>query len=56
MARVASDLESLDDVKLPTDAVLELQWNERAELIRRDPVTCARYFDHRSKELFRVLR
>ena len=31
-------------------------WNERAELIRRDPVTCARYFDHRSKELFRVLR
>ena len=48
--------EILDDVKLPTDAVLELQWNERAELIRRDPVTCARYFDHRSKELFRVLR
>ena len=48
--------EILDDVKLPTDAVLELQWNGRAELIRRDPVTCARYFDHRSKELFRVLR
>ena len=46
----------LDDVKLPTDVVLELQWNQRAELIRRDPVTCARYFDHRSKELFRVLR
>ena len=45
--------EILDDVKLPTDAVLELQLNERAELIRRDP---ARYFDHRSKELFKVLR
>ena len=48
--------EILDDAKLSTDSVHELQWNERAELIRRDPVTCVRYFDHRSKELFRVLR
>ena len=48
--------EILDDVKFLTDAVLELQWNERAELISRVPVTCARYFDHRSKELFRILR
>ena len=31
-----------------------MEW--RADLIRRDPVTCARYFDHRSKELFKVLR
>ena len=28
----------------------------RADLIRRDPVTSARYFDHRSKELFKILR
>ena len=48
--------EILDDVKFPIDPILELQWNERAELIRRDPVTCSRYPDHRSKELFRVLR
>ena len=48
--------EILDDYELTTDAVLELQWNERAELIRRDPVTCVRYFDHRSKELFKALR
>ena len=48
--------EILDNEELTTDAELELQWNERAELIRRDPVTCARYFDHRSKELFKVLR
>ena len=48
--------EILADDELTTDAVLELQWNERAELIRRDPVTRARYFDHRSKELFKVLR
>ena len=48
--------EILDNVKLSTEQVLEFQWSERAELIRRDPVTCARYFDHRSKELFKVLR
>ena len=46
----------LDDVKLSVEEVLEFQWSERADLIRRDPVTCARYFDHRSKELFKVLR
>ena len=46
----------LDDVKLSVKEVLEFQWSERADLIRRDPVTCARYFDHRSKELFKVLR
>ena len=48
--------EILDGDELSTDTVLDLQWNERAQLIRRDPVTCARYFDHRSKELFKVLR
>ena len=44
----------LDDVKLSVEEVLEFQWSERADLIRRDPVTCAGYFDHRSKELFKV--
>ena len=48
--------EILDGDELSTDTVLDIQWNERAQLIRRDPVTCARYFDHRSKELFKVLR
>ena len=43
----------LDDVKLSVEEVLEFQWSERADLIRRDPVTYARYFDHRSKELFK---
>ena len=41
---------------MSVEEVLEFQWSERADLIRRDPVTCARYFDHRSKELFKVLR
>ena len=46
----------LDGVMLSVEEVLEFQWSERADLIRRDPVTCARYFDHRPKELFKVLR
>ena len=32
----------LDDVTLSVEEVLEFQWSERANLIRRDPVTCAR--------------
>ena len=46
----------VDDDKLSIDGIIKLQRNERAEFIRRDPVICARYFEHRSKELFRVLR
>ena len=46
----------LDNLSLSTEQVLEFQWSERADLIRRDPVTCARYFDHRSIELFKILR
>ena len=46
----------LDYVKLSIEEILEFKWSERAYLIRRDPVTCARYFDHRSKVLFKVLR
>ena len=41
--------EILDGDKLSDDEIIELQWSERADLIRRDPVTCARYFDHRAK-------
>ena len=47
--------EIIYDVKLSDEQVLDFQWSERAELIRRDPVTCARYFDHRTKGLFKVL-
>ena len=31
-----------------TDNLLELLWNEREELTRRDHSTCARYFVHLS--------
>ena len=34
----------------------ELSWMEKAELIRKDPITCSRYFDHRMRTLiFHVL-
>ena len=46
----------LDGVKFSDDDIIDLQWSERADLIRRDPVTCARYFDHRSREFFKVLK
>ena len=46
----------LDGVELSVEEVLEFQWSDRAELIRRDTVTCARYFDHRCKALFKILR
>lgn len=32
--------------------VSDLEFEEKARLIREDPVTCARYFDHRIKALF----
>ena len=48
--------EILDGVKPSYEEILEFQWGERADLIRRDPVTCARYFNHRSKEFFKVLK
>ena len=39
-------------IKLSVEEVLEFQWSEIADLMRRDPITCSRYFDHCSKELF----
>ena len=29
----------------------ELSWMEKAELIRKDPITCSRYFDHRMRTM-----
>ena len=46
----------LENIKLSVEEVLEFQWSEKADLIWRDPVTCARCFHHRSKEMFKVLR
>jgi len=34
---------------------LELSYVQKCELIQADPVTCARYFDHRFRELFKII-
>ena len=34
----------------------KLDWKYKIELIQKDPITFARYYDYRIHELFRVLR
>jgi len=38
------------------EETLDLDYKDKCELISKDPVTCARYFDKRIRELFRVLQ
>ena len=38
------------------DKAMNMSLNERYNLIRRDPVTCAQYFDHRFRALFKLLK
>ena len=46
----------IDGKELFEQQIVELEWHKRAELIRKDPVTCARYFDYRSRKLLKILR
>lgn len=39
---------------IPNADVDNLSFEEKAELIRKDPVTCALYFDHRFKEVVKT--
>lgn len=39
--------KSLNNAELTESDVDELTWIEKCELIKRDPVTCSRYFSHR---------
>jgi hypothetical protein len=41
----------VDGQEITLDEANQLEYREKARLIREDPVTCARYFDHRFKEL-----
>ena len=34
----------------------QISWEHKCNLIRKDPVTCARYFDRRLRELFKLIR
>ena len=46
----------LNDRDISLEEASALSWMEKAELIRKDPITCSRYFDHRMRTLiFQVL-
>ena len=44
------------NVDMTEEEVSLLSFPEKCDLIRNDPVTCTRYFDHRIRELFKVLK
>lgn len=44
----------LDEKDITEEDALKLSFAEKARLISTDPVTCARYFDHRFRALFKL--
>ena len=38
------------------DEAREMTWQQKADLIKKDPVTCARYFDHRFAEFWKLAK
>ena len=46
----------LKNEDITEEQVSTLSFPEKCELIRSDPVTCTRYFDHRINELFKLLK
>lgn len=45
-----------DGVDISIEEALNLPFKEKANLIRNDPVTCARYFDNRMKSIICVMK
>ncbi|XP_065214928.1 uncharacterized protein LOC135841724 [Planococcus citri] len=46
----------VDNETITEDEAEQLNYIERVRLINTDPVTCARYFEHRVREMFRLLK
>lgn len=46
----------VDEKEISLEEAKNLQFKEKARLIRTDPVTCARYFDHRFQTLLKLFR
>lgn len=44
----------LDNETITVQAALQLSNKDKATLIQRDPITCARYFDHRFNALMKA--
>jgi hypothetical protein len=45
----------LDGVTISEDEASLMPFEKKADLIRRDPVTCSRYFDYRLRNAFNIL-
>lgn len=49
--------EKIQNKKIITEEEYDkLDWRHKTELIRKDPISFARYYDYRIHELFRVLK
>lgn len=47
---------NVDDKVITLDEAKKLEFREKSRLIRKDPVTCAQYFDHRFKTIFKLFK
>ena len=46
----------LENREISQEEANQISWEHKCNLIRKDPVTCARYFDRRLRELFKLIR
>ena len=46
----------LENKEISQEEANQITWEQKCNLIRKDPVTCARYFDRRIRELFKLIR
>ena len=46
----------LENKEISQEEADQISWEHKCNLIRKDPVTCARYFDRRLRELFKLIR
>ena len=46
----------LEKREISDEEIGEMTWEQKCNLKRKDPVTCARYFDKRVRQLFKLIR
>ena len=46
----------VDNEIISEEAAMDLEYEDKCDLIRKDPITTARYFDHRLRQLFKIIR
>ena len=44
-----------DDIEYSEEEIENLSWQEKTNLVQKDPVTCSRYFDHRVEEFLNTV-